>query len=171
MMIEESKKEEGIRQYYVQKIEEAENQIRERTQNLKRLEAQRNELNSRGIPIHFFEKPIFCLFNEISYFSKNTVRLLREEIVQLMEPGSHVGEVTKLMSKNKVLVKVNPEGKYVVDVDKKIDITKLTPNTRVVNSFIKKRNKLFESHSKKKRHYAMIRMSCIKFCQTRLILS
>jgi 26S proteasome regulatory subunit T6 len=50
-----------------------------------------------------------------------------------MEPGSYVAEVVKMMSKNKVLVKVNPEGKYVVDVDKKIDITKLTPNTRVVS--------------------------------------
>jgi len=36
------------------------------------------------------------------------------------------------MGKTKILVKVNPEGKYVVDYDKKtIDITKLTPNTRV----------------------------------------
>jgi 26S proteasome regulatory subunit T6 len=26
---------------------------------------------------------------------------------------------------------VHPEGKYVVDLDKKIDITKITPNTRV----------------------------------------
>jgi hypothetical protein len=43
-----SNKEEGIRQYYTQKIDEAETQIRERSQNLKRLEAQRNELNSRG---------------------------------------------------------------------------------------------------------------------------
>jgi len=42
-----------------------------------------------------------------------------------------VGEVVKPMGKTKVLVKVNPEGKYVVDLDKKIDITKLTPNTRV----------------------------------------
>lgn len=30
-----------------------------------------------------------------------------------------------------VLVKVNPEGKYVVDIDKDIDINKCTPNTRV----------------------------------------
>lgn len=30
-----------------------------------------------------------------------------------------------------LLVKVHPEGKYVVDLDKKIDITKLSPNTRV----------------------------------------
>jgi hypothetical protein len=87
------------------------------------------------------------------------VRLLREELQLLQEPGSYVGEVIKvrgkapgspplsspppatpnavvfvaevklsrccsisliallqLMGKNKVLVKVNPEGKYVVDV-------------------------------------------------------
>lgn len=42
-----------------------------------------------------------------------------------------MGEVVKQMGKTKVLVKVNPEGKYVVDVDKAIDITKCTPNTRV----------------------------------------
>jgi hypothetical protein len=29
-----------------------------------------------------------------------------------------VGEVVKAMGKSKVLVKVNPEGKYVVDIDK-----------------------------------------------------
>lgn len=30
-----------------------------------------------------------------------------------------------------MLVKVNPEGKYVVDIDKDIDINKCLPNTRV----------------------------------------
>lgn len=35
------------------------------------------------------------------------------------------------MGKTKVLVKVHPEGKYVVDIDKTIDITKLTPGCRV----------------------------------------
>jgi 26S proteasome regulatory subunit T6 len=32
--------------------------------------------------------------------------LLREELSQLSEPGSHVGEVAKLMGKGKALVKV-----------------------------------------------------------------
>jgi len=31
------------------------------------------------------------------------------------------------MGKSKVLVKVHPEGKYVVDIDKDIDIAELTP--------------------------------------------
>ncbi len=70
------------------------------------MKAQRNEINTR-------------------------VRLMREELTQLHEPGSHVGEVVKAMGKNKVLVKVNPDGKYVVDLDKDIDINKCTPNTRV----------------------------------------
>ena len=35
------------------------------------------------------------------------------------------------MGKSKVLVKVNPDGKFVVDIDKDIDITKCTANTRV----------------------------------------
>jgi len=36
-----------------------------------------------------------------------TVRMLREELQLLQEPGSYVGEVVKVMGKNKVLVKVS----------------------------------------------------------------
>ena len=35
------------------------------------------------------------------------------------------------MGKNRVLVKVNPDGKYVVGLSPKIDINQLTPATRV----------------------------------------
>ncbi|KAG1335541.1 26S proteasome regulatory subunit 8 [Cocos nucifera] len=136
---------EGLRQYYLQHIHDLQLQLRQKTHNLNRLEAQRNELNSR-------------------------VRMLREELQLLQEPGSYVGEVVKVMGKSKVLVKilrvnlnflnlkqtvvdlglraivvtrvsgirtlgfifqVHPEGKYVVDIDKNIDITKITPSTRV----------------------------------------
>jgi len=103
---EEVKQKEGVQSYYLHKIEEAEVVIREKSQNLRRLEAQRNELNAK-------------------------VRSLREELQLLQEPGSYVGEVIKAMGKSKVLVKVHPEGKYVVDLDKTIDIAKITPNTRV----------------------------------------
>jgi len=96
----------GIHSYYQGKIEELESVFREKAQNLSRLEAQRNELNGK-------------------------VRLLREELQLLQEPGSYVGEVVKAMGKNKVLVKVNPEGKYVVDLDKNIDVTDIKPNLRV----------------------------------------
>ena len=74
--------------------------------DLRRLQAQRNDLNTQ-------------------------VRLLRDELQVLQEPGSYVGEIVKAMGKKKVLVKVNPEGKYVVDVAPEIDIAKCTPNTRV----------------------------------------
>merc|ERR1712013_978882 len=47
------------------------------------------------------------------------------------EQCSYVGEVVKPMDKKKVLVKVHPEGKFVVDVDKNIDINDVTPNCRV----------------------------------------
>jgi 26S proteasome regulatory subunit T6 len=77
-----------------------------KTQNLKRLEAQRNQLNAK-------------------------VRLLREELYLLQEPGSHVAEVVKLMGKTKCLVKVGPEGKYVSDIHPDIDIGLLKPSVRV----------------------------------------
>jgi 26S proteasome regulatory subunit T6 len=59
------------------------------------------------------------------------VRSLKEELAQLQEPGSYVGEVVKVMGRNKVLVKVHPEGKYVVDVDKTIDTSTLAQSMRV----------------------------------------
>lgn len=37
----------------------------------------------------------------------------------------------KQIGKNKVLVKINPEGKYVVSVDSSININDCLPNTRV----------------------------------------
>jgi len=97
---------EGLNDYYKGKIEELEISVRDKTHNLRRLEAQRNDLNTK-------------------------VRLLREELQLLQEPGSYVGEVIKVMGKTKVLVKVHPEGKYVVDLDKGIDINDVTTGARV----------------------------------------
>lgn len=57
--------------------------------------------------------------------------MLREELQLLQEQGSYVGEVVKPMDKKKVLVKVHPEGKFVVDLDKNIDINDVTANSRV----------------------------------------
>ncbi|PWN44685.1 endopeptidase [Ceraceosorus guamensis] len=96
----------GIQSFYASKIASSELLINERTQNLRRLEAQRNALNAR-------------------------VRLLREELQLLQEPGSYVGEVVKVMGKKKVLVKVQPEGKYIVDLAPDIDMASLKPSLRV----------------------------------------
>ncbi|CAF1564365.1 unnamed protein product, partial [Rotaria sp. Silwood1] len=57
--------------------------------------------------------------------------MLREELQLLQEQASLIGEVVKVMDKTKVLVKIQPEGKFVVDLDKNIDITKITPSCRV----------------------------------------
>ena len=96
----------GLNTYYKQKIEALEVQIRDKQSNLRRMESQRNDLNAK-------------------------VRLLREELQVLQEPGSYVGEVVKLMGKKKALVKVNPEGKYVVDIEDDIDTGLLKAGTRV----------------------------------------
>jgi len=97
---------EGIKSYYQQKVEELDVILRERNQNVRRLEAQRNDWNAK-------------------------VRFIKEELMRLQEPGSYVGEVVKLMGKKKVLVKVHPEGKYVVDLAPNIDPSQVTPTTRV----------------------------------------
>lgn len=43
-----AKQGEGLRQYYLQHIHELQLQVRQKSHNLNRLEAQRNELNSKG---------------------------------------------------------------------------------------------------------------------------
>lgn len=73
--------------FYTSKIETTEREITQKTSNLRRLEAQRYQLNNR-------------------------VRRLKEELQLLQQPASYVGEVIKTMGKKKVLVKINPEGKY-----------------------------------------------------------
>lgn len=96
----------GLLSYYQGKIDEAEILLQDRSLNLRRLEAQRNQLNGQ-------------------------VRRLREELQLLQEPGSYVGEVVKVMGKNRVLVKLQPDGKYVVKLDEKIDVQELKTGTRV----------------------------------------
>ena len=111
--------------FFRNKIESMKLEIIQGQAVLRRLEAQRNDYNSR-------------------------VRLLREELGLLQQPGSYVGEVVKVMGTKKVLVKVHPEGKYgmrqvnsqnrshpllipktVVDVSDNVDISKLTVGKRV----------------------------------------
>uniref|UniRef100_A0A915DIS0 Proteasomal ATPase OB C-terminal domain-containing protein n=1 Tax=Ditylenchus dipsaci TaxID=166011 RepID=A0A915DIS0_9BILA len=75
-------------------------------------------------------------------------RTLKEELAQLHQPGSYVGEVAQGDGKNKVLVKVHQEGKFVVDVTKDVDMVKLTPGCRI---------------ALKADSYTII-----KFCQTRV---
>ncbi|KAJ2721575.1 26S proteasome regulatory subunit 8 [Coemansia sp. Benny D115] len=96
----------GIRDYYLHRIQQAEQKIVDKTQNLRRLEAQRNTLNAR-------------------------VRLLKDELNLLQEQGYSVAEVIKVIGKKKVLVKIQPEGKHVVDIADDIEVAKLTPSTRV----------------------------------------
>ena len=113
----------ACRQYYLAKIDELEMVVNEKTKNLARLEAQRNQLNSK-------------------------VRLLREELSLLQEQGSHVGEVVKAMDKKKVLVKglsaLNPMHKNVTD------LRCFSENRK---QFIDTREKLFFCHFGSLYHY------------------
>jgi 26S proteasome regulatory subunit T6 len=67
-------------------------------------------------------------------FSKKTLTLyiknLIEEISFLQKEGSGVGEVIQNKG-DKILIKINQDGKYLVTVHSKIDITKLIPGLRV----------------------------------------
>lgn len=113
--------------------------VTEKIKNLRRLEAQRNELNAKGKSL--FDRGIHSCVMSVARggddsgsedinanyqgvavsarLKKNThmvrhtffrlllaVRMLREELQLLQEPGSYVGEVVKAMGKTKILVKV-----------------------------------------------------------------
>merc|ERR1719182_212956 len=100
----------GLAKFYASRIRKLSLKLHERSNDLQRLKANRNDLNAK-------------------------VRMLREELHHLQEPGSYVGEVVKPLGLSKVLVKVHPEGKYVVDIDDTvkppIDASQLSPTTRV----------------------------------------
>ncbi|EGT37333.1 hypothetical protein CAEBREN_12847 [Caenorhabditis brenneri] len=95
-----------LRAYFKTKVEQTEQLVAAKQVNVCRLQAQKNGLNGK-------------------------VRMLKEEINMLHEQASHVGEVVKAMDAKKVLVKNHPDGKYIVDVDKSIDISKLAAGSRV----------------------------------------
>lgn len=96
----------GLSTYYQTKIGQLKELVSTKRQDLRRLEAQRNQLNAQ-------------------------VRSLKEELQRLQEPPANVGEVVKMMSKQKALVKLQPDGKFSVDVDKNIDPVSLRTGTRV----------------------------------------
>ena len=48
MEVEETRTKDGLRNYYIAKIEELQSILGEKSQDVRRLEAQRNELNAKG---------------------------------------------------------------------------------------------------------------------------
>ena len=93
--------------FFKQSIESLEQQVHQKASNLRRLEAQRNELNAQ-------------------------VRALKDEIVLLQEPSGHIAEFVRPMGPGKALVKMSTEGKFIVDIDAKlVDASKLKPSMRV----------------------------------------
>merc|ERR1712037_601774 len=87
MDIDNQVQEGGIANYYQSQLLELNSIKNDKEQNARRLEAQRNSLNSQ-------------------------VRLLREELQLLQEQGIYVGEVIKPMTKNKVLITMNQRGRF-----------------------------------------------------------
>ncbi|KAK3026105.1 hypothetical protein RJ639_040777, partial [Escallonia herrerae] len=117
--------------HYKNKIRQVNYQIRQKKSNLERLKGQRDNMN-------------------------RIVRTVKDELQLLLKPFLRVGEVVKVLGKSKVLVKVGeillqliclnwcslkrleisiikvrPWADFVVDIDEKIDITKIKPSTRV----------------------------------------
>ncbi len=79
--------------YFASKVAELQLRVEQKRAEVRRLEAQRAALNGR-------------------------VRALREEVMRMQEPPASVGEVVKMMGRDRALVKMQPDGKYYVDVDK-----------------------------------------------------
>lgn len=94
------------RAYVLQRIRELQAIEKEKQQNLERLKAVREDMN-------------------------NQVKALREEIGALHESASYVGEFIKFVGKDKALVKMSSEGKYIVTINKSIKQEQLKANTRV----------------------------------------
>jgi len=64
---EKNVKGEGFKPYYITKIEELQLIVAEKSQNLRRLQAQRNELNAKGIYLN--NENIVCNSKKFDLFS------------------------------------------------------------------------------------------------------
>ena len=58
----------GVKSFYVAKIEEKEIALRDKIENLRRLQAQRNELNSRGTQNNFIDLLLATYTRIVSLF-------------------------------------------------------------------------------------------------------
>lgn len=56
---------------------------------------------------------------------------MREELLLLQEHSDYIGHVIKVIDKKKVFVKIPLEGKFIVNVDKNVNIEDIKPNYRV----------------------------------------
>ena len=92
--------------FYKSRQESVEMEIQRKESELKRLEQQRASLNQQ-------------------------VKDIRDEISIVQEASSSVGTVVNKMGNKKCLVKTQPDGKYVVNVEDHVDYTALKPGTRV----------------------------------------
>ncbi|KAF7682920.1 26S proteasome regulatory subunit 8 like protein [Astathelohania contejeani] len=95
-----------LNEFYENKKENLEILIAEKQRTLRVLEQKRDELNRQ-------------------------VRALKEEINLVQEPSSNVGVVVKKMGIRQVLVKTQPDGKYLVKVEDGVNYDELRPGMRV----------------------------------------
>jgi hypothetical protein len=71
---DKSSKGEGLRQYFITKIEELELIVAEKSQNLRRLQAQRNELNAKG-------NKCVCSASVLSFVVYTDILMLRRTLL------------------------------------------------------------------------------------------
>lgn len=96
----------GIKDYYISKIQELQIKIKEKHLNFMRLKAQRNDINDLVIS-------------------------LKEELRFLLKPANTLAEVVKILGKDAVLVKTSSDSKLIVKMDKSIKIEELKQGARV----------------------------------------
>ena len=99
---------EGVRSYYQAKVEELEQRLVSRLERVRGLRRERDRLNRK-------------------------VRELKEEMQLMQSQASLVAEVVKPMDASAVLVKVQPEGKLLVGLEKgaALSVADLKPGVRV----------------------------------------
>jgi 26S proteasome regulatory subunit T6 len=97
---------EGIKDFYISKIQEVQMKIREKQLNFMRLKAQRNDINESVIGV-------------------------KEELRHLLKPANTLAEVVKVLGKDAVLVKTSSDSKLIVKIDNSINLDDIKQGARV----------------------------------------
>lgn len=129
----------GLQTYYQHKLEQLDVALREKQQNVRRLEAQRNDWNAKGTRLIVF------LIRHSALHKGRVAKAFRIWLLCRRGGKTHgkeedIGQGT-LFFNVLLTVQVHPEGKYVVDLSPKIDLAQVTPTTRIAL-----RNDSYELH-------------------------
>ncbi|AAK39745.1 26S proteasome SU (nucleomorph) [Guillardia theta] len=138
------------------------------------------EYNTKLLSEYFQKKNLYKSFvakiiSDIENFNYKRINVTNKKIIQfikelsnLHKESSLIGEILKINSQNDIVVKINPDGKFILKLGKKINLKKIKIGDRVAI-----RNESYEIHkvlpSKTDPLVSLMKIENVPFCNYNMI--